>query len=51
MDVVFNEPVDRIEIEYLEANSSGSNPGFRWISVSDIYFDLPTAVENWNAYE
>ena len=38
--------VDRIEIEYLEANSSGSNPGFRWISISDIYFDLPTAAAN-----
>lgn len=46
MDIVFNEPIDRIEIEYLEANSSGSNPGFRWISVSDIYFDLPTAAAN-----
>lgn len=43
MDVVFNEPIDRIEIEYLEANSSGSNPGFRWIAISDIYFDLPIA--------
>lgn len=42
MDVVFSEPIDRIEIEYLEANSSGSNPGFRWITVSDIFFDLPT---------
>ncbi|MCE7994323.1 MAG: T9SS type A sorting domain-containing protein [Roseivirga sp.] len=46
MDVVFNEPIDRIEIEYLEANSSGSNPGFRWISISDIYFDLPAAAPN-----
>jgi hypothetical protein len=43
MDVVFNEPIDRIEIEYLEANSSGSDPGFRWITVSDIHFDLPAA--------
>lgn len=46
MDVVFSEPIDRIEIEYLEANSTGSNPGFRWITVSDIFFDLPTAAAN-----
>ncbi len=46
MDVVFNEPIDRIEIEYIEANSTGSNPGFRWITVSDIFFDLPTEAPN-----
>ncbi len=43
MDVIFNEPIDRIEIEYLEANSTGSNPGFRWITISDIHFDAPFA--------
>lgn len=43
MDVAFNQPIDRIEIEYLEGNTTGSNPGFRWIAISDISVDAPTA--------